>query len=81
MGYGQALALIETDQAAIAGAQSALEDLQVIAWILCHRRWTIELAERYQEDLQTVAGGLDVVRRWMALVRQVELGERAHSAA
>jgi len=66
MGSDQELALIETDQAAIAKAQQAIEDLERIALILCYKRWTIELAERYQEDLQDVAAGLAVVRRWMA---------------
>ncbi len=66
MGSDQVLALVETDQAAIAKAQVALGDLQVIGVILCHRRWTVELAERYQEDLQLVDAGLAVVRRWTA---------------
>ena len=66
MGSDQELALIETDQAAIAGAQQAIEDLERIALILCYKRWTVELAERYQEDLQDVVAGLTVVRRWMA---------------
>jgi len=42
--------------------------MQVIALILCHQRWTIELAERYQENLQLIEAGLALVRRWMSAV-------------
>jgi hypothetical protein len=70
MGSDQVLALVETDQAAIARAQQALGDLQVIGLILCHRRWTVELAERYQSDIQDIDAGLAVTRRWTALLRR-----------
>lgn len=69
MGSDQALALVETDQATIARATFAIEDLQRIAVILCYQRWSVELAERYQENLQAVAAGLDVTRRWMSTIR------------
>jgi hypothetical protein len=65
-GNGTTRALIETDQAAIAAAHQALDDLQRIAVILCHQRWTVSLAERYQENLQVIDRGLSAVRRWMS---------------
>lgn len=64
MGSDQVIALVETDQAVIAHAQQAVGDLQVIGLILCHRRWTVDLAERYQADIQDVDAGLAVTRRW-----------------
>lgn len=64
MGNDQLVALIETDQAAIAAAEMALQDLQRIGVVLCYQRWTVELGERYQENLQIVSTGLGVVRRW-----------------
>jgi len=70
MGSDQVLALIETDQAAIARAQQSLGDLQVIGLILCHQRWTVELAERYQADIQDIDTGLAVTRRWTAQLRK-----------
>ncbi len=76
MGSDQVLALVETDQAAIAKAQCALGDLQAIGLILCHRRWTVELAERYQADIQDLDAGLAVTRRWTRLLRR-RLGRRA----
>lgn len=70
MGSNQALALIETDQATIARATVAIEDMQRIALILCYRRWSVELAEKYQENLQDISAGLDVTRRWVSAVRE-----------
>ena len=64
------VALIETEQAAIAAAEFALRDLVRIGVILCHRRWTTELAARYQEDLQQIREGLGVTRDWMSLLRE-----------
>ena len=69
MGANQVLALIETELAALARAEQAIKDLQRIGLILCWQRWTIALAERYEEDLQDVAAGLAVNGRWMSQLR------------
>ena len=63
-------ALIETDQSAIAAAHFALADLQKIAVILCYKRYTTDLAERFQEDLQKIEAGISVNRRWMAELKK-----------
>lgn len=65
------LALVETDQAALAKAATALDDLQAIGLTLCCRRWTVDLAERYQADVQDISLALSIIRRWMATVHKV----------
>lgn len=69
LGGDKRLAMIETEQAAIAAAEFALRDLIVIGMTLSHLRWSTELAERYQEDLQLIRQGLGVTRDWMAQFR------------
>jgi len=80
MGTDQAIAVVETDQAAIVAAQTALDDLQVIALILCRQRWSIELAERYQEDLQIVGTGLSAARRQLTALRSFVAARRRKSS-
>jgi len=76
MGTDQAIAVVETEQAAIAQAQGALDDLQRIAIILCYKRWSVEIAERYQENLQILDTGLSAARRSVVAVRSVVAGAR-----
>jgi hypothetical protein len=64
------IALVETDQAAIVRAAAALDDLQAIGLILCHRRWTVDLAERYQSNVQDIAVALTITRRWMSAIHE-----------
>jgi len=69
MGHNQYLALVETDQAALAAAEVALADLQRIGLILCYQRWSVDLAERYAEDIQEITTALGSIRKWLTTVR------------
>jgi hypothetical protein len=63
--------MIETEQAAIAKAADSLDDLQAIGLVLCHKRWTVDLAERYQADIQDIDMALSIIRRWMSTVHKM----------
>jgi len=60
------IALVETDLAKVADASMAIADMQLIGRILCRQRWTVALAERYQENIQRIDAGVSVARRLMS---------------